>query len=104
MPDKSTPVARGLAFLWPASDVLPSAAEFVVTHHWPRPQRPDSHTAAGRFGACRLAPAKNCDHRSAPDAAYASFAGRAVVLTASPKPTIPRPASCRLAANARVAQ
>src|SRR5215208_3586659 len=104
MPGKSTLVALDLAILLPASDVSLPAVEFVVTHHWPRPRRRGSHTVAGKFGACRSGLAKNCDHRPAPGAACASFVGRAPVLTASPKPTIPRPTSCRLAANAQAAK
>src|SRR6188472_1320717 len=104
MPGKSTPVARGLANPLPASNVLPGAAEFAVMHRWPRLQRRDSHTAVEKFGAYHSGPAKNCGHRSEPDAACASFVGRAGVSTVSPKRTILRPASCRLAANARAAQ
>ena len=45
---------RGLANPSPASNVSPGAAEFGVTHRWPRLQRRGSHTSGGKIGAISL--------------------------------------------------
>src|SRR5215472_5274145 len=103
MPDKSTPVAHGRAILLLALSVSPAAAESAAMHRSPRLQLPDSHTAAGKSAAFRSGPAKNYARRPKIDAACASFGEHAGVSAVSPKPTDPRRASCRLAADSRAA-
>src|ERR1051326_8070910 len=103
MRDRSTLAARGLAVLLPASNASPVAVRFVAARRSLRLRRPDSHTAAEKSAASHSEPAKNCGHRSGPEAAYASFAGRAGFSSAFPALKGLRPESSRPAADAPVA-
>src|SRR5207247_10264408 len=96
-----TPCGHGLAILSPASYVWPFGVDSVAALRSPPPQPPGLHRAAGKFVAARLRLARNFGHRLAPDAAHASFVGRAAASNVSPELTVLRRASCPPGANER---